>query len=458
MAATVAKFDSAAAMARALGRYLCGEDFPAIGASRLAVPLAARANRLPERAREALFGLGGWAEAQSPARVAQLRDEDLARWFTNCYPGRPFPGAIVGSSSGALVHLAAALGWPWLPQTALVPVDFPNTDPDDPQRALAQGRELGQDLLRANPDLQLHQMHDPNQDRLMLRHMGYFRLKRRRLSAVYERFLDATLEPGSTIILAECQRQWPVTTVGPRHYFQFGAPDGAREEQYFEPDPEVARYLERYDVPVAHWQPPQPDTRAPEAEWGFEPALASDIERFAAERGHRVRRLRFAEPDHLSPLVADLYREWYRTRGMPDRRLVAESFILLEPYWILRTGSVPFWMKFNSVHSAAALEQYIDAAGPFDDIRLALFPHGTDSVGVAPAERWRAVMDRTTGRGEFVGVDPGAYPRDFAALGQFHRAMRGLGEHHPLPTRPLAPGDLDRFLTDGQTRYPVGWI
>lgn len=457
MAATVAKFDSAAAMARALGRYLRGEDFPALGASRLAAPLAAQANRLPRRARETLFALGGWSEAQSPARVARLRDDELARWFTDCYPARPFAGAIVGSSSGALVHLAAALGWPWLPQTALVPVDFPDTDPDDPQRALAQGRELGQELLQANPDLQLHQMHDPNQDRLMLRHMGYFRLKRRRLGAVYERFLDAALEPGSTIIVADCQRQWPVTTVGPRHYFQFGAPDGATERQYFEPDAEVARYLERYNVPVGHWRPPRPDTRAPEAEWGFEPTLESDIERFAAERGHRVRRLRFTEPDQLSPPVADLYRDWYRRRGIADHRLVAESFILLEPYWILRTGSVPFWMKFNSVHSAAALERYLEQAGRFDEIRVALFPHGTDSVGIAPTERWRALMERASAVGEFVGVDPRAYPRDFAALGEFHRAMRGLDGQHPLPAHPLAPADLDHFLTGGPSAYGVGW-
>ena len=71
------------------------------------------------------------------------------------------------------------------------------------------------------------------------------------------------------------------------------------------------------------------------------------MERFARERGYRVRRIVFEEPEHPSPLVADLYRRWYEERGLPANRLLIESFILLEPYWALRTGSVPFWTKFN---------------------------------------------------------------------------------------------------------------
>ena len=37
--------------------------------------------------------------------------------------------------------------------------------------------------------------------------------------------------------------------------------------------------------------------------------------RFARERGYRVRRIVFDEPEALSPLVADLYRWWYRARA-----------------------------------------------------------------------------------------------------------------------------------------------
>jgi len=77
----------------------------------------------------------------------------------------------VGSSNGAVVHLAAALGAPWLPQTLLLPVRHGGVHPDDPAGDLATAVEPARVLLAANPELVLHHMHDANQDRLMIRHM-----------------------------------------------------------------------------------------------------------------------------------------------------------------------------------------------------------------------------------------------------------------------------------------------
>jgi hypothetical protein len=86
-------------------------------------------------------------------------------------------------------------------------------------------------LLDANPDLALHEMLDPNQDRLMARCMGYFRLKRLRLGESFERFLEENLAQNATIILAECNLGWPATRVGERHVYQFGGLCGATLEE-----------------------------------------------------------------------------------------------------------------------------------------------------------------------------------------------------------------------------------
>jgi hypothetical protein len=96
------------------------------------------------------------------------------------------------------------------------------------------------------------------------------------------------------------------------------------------------------------------------AEWGFEPALREDVERLAREQGYRIRRIVFNTPKQLSPLVADLYRGWYGKRGITDHRLLVESFIVMEPYWAIRGGLVPFWMVFNKQPSAQALAAYLD--------------------------------------------------------------------------------------------------
>src|SRR2546430_7787778 len=72
----------------------------------------------------------------------------------------------------------AALGIPWLPQTFLVPVARSGFHPDEPCQNVRWAEEPACVFLQANPDIQLHHMHDPNQDRLMLQRMTYFRVKK----------------------------------------------------------------------------------------------------------------------------------------------------------------------------------------------------------------------------------------------------------------------------------------
>jgi hypothetical protein len=364
---------------------------------------------------------------------------------------------MIGSSNGAAVHLCAALGIPWLPQTVLIPVQHPGIPADEPKQDMEWGREPGRRLLAANPELALHHMHDANQDRLTIQRLTYFRVKRLRLGETYEWFLQHALQPGATIFLLECGLRWPTTRIGERHLFQHGALGGATPEEYLRGGERVANYLGRYGSRKLRWDSPQPDGESPEAEWGFESALRDDVLRLAQERGYRVRRIVFDEPEALSPLVADFYRWWYRERGLPGDRLLVESFILMEPYWALRTGSVPFWMVFNTEPSAAALERYLEATEPYDDIRLMLFAHGADSVGVVPITRWRSILARARKSGDFVGVDQKKFPQDLATLVRYYTQVKKIPARYPLPG-PLTLERLDTFLEREGHRYEVEWI
>lgn len=451
----LANFDSASTMVRKLAFYLHDRPAPGLGgAAPSSEGLARVIHMLPDQVRERLYVYFGAAEGIPRKKVPNIRADELARWVSELYPSRSYPAVMIGSSSGAIVHLAAALGIPWLPQTFLIPVRHPAASPDDPWKDLEESREAGHALLEANPDIQLHHMHDPNQDRLMIERMSYFRIKRRTLGPSYERFLAERLQPGGTIYIVECNRSWPTTRIDDRYVFQFGALGGATPEEFHHGGPRVAAYLERYGAPRRAWEPPVPDTTSPEAEWGFEPALGADIERFARAHGFELRRVVFDEPEHPSPLVADLYRWWYGTRQLSPRRLLVSSFILMDPWWTLRTGSTPFWMKFNMEPSAEWLEQYLDGGTGWDDLYLMLFSHGVECVGLPPLERWRRILARAEKTGRFIGVDEALYPKHFGTYASYAKELERIPARYGMPG-PLTEAQLASFLLERGDRYPV---
>lgn len=455
----IANFDSSTTLLRATARYLRGEDFPRVGSIPKALkPLQSAANYLPRRSRQTLYTWGGANEAISPKKLSNVRTDEIHRWVTRQYPRRGYPAVIVGSANGAAVHLAALLGIPWLPQTFLIPIKR-RLSPDAAKEDLEWGREPGRVLLEANPDLQLHQMHDPNQDRLLVERLAYFRVKSLRLSAAYEQFLKTVLAQGGTIFLLECDLSWPITQVDDRHVYQFGGLAELPPQEYFEGSDRIEAFLDRQGAPQSQWNPPEPDGKGPEAEWGFEPTLRNDITRFAEKHGHRIRRIRFEKPHDLSPLVADLYRQQYADRGISTDRLLVESFALLNPWWALRTGSVPYWMTFNAQSDAQALEAYLECVPePYDEIRMVLISHGLESAGMASSDRWQSVLRKAQKRGEFVGVDPQAYPLDLETYVRYRDDLaEDVSDRYPLPS-PLPLTQLDAFLEAPPRQYPVQWI
>jgi len=208
----------------------------------------------------------------------------------------------------------------------------------------------------------------------------------------------------------------------------------------------VRQYLRRYGSEVEEWEAPDPDQGRPEAEWGFDLPLAHDIQRFAAEHGYRVKTISFEMPEDFSPVVADFYRQFNERRGIKGNRLLVESFVLVEPYWTMRTGSVPYWMFFNKQPSLKALKEFLGAREPFEDIYMTLFSHGVDSVGLATIQEWKEIFLRARRKGTFIGVDEEAFPRDFAVLPRFHDDLiKQIPSRYPLPS-PVKPAEVEEFF------------
>jgi hypothetical protein len=136
--------------------------------------------------------------------------------------------------------------------------------------------------------------------------------------------------------------------------------------------------------------------------------------------------------------VAELQRRWYAESGQPARRLLVESFILLDPWLAACTRSVPFWTIFSTRPSVQGLQRSLSATAPYLEIVAASFAHGVASIGVARPEHWCALFRHAQHGGRLLGTRPQAFPEDFAVFARFHRELEAIPELYlPPPSLPL---------------------
>ena len=73
--------------------------------------------------------------------------------------------------------------------------------------------------------------------------------------------------------------------------------------------------------------------------------------------------------------------------GLPTGRLLVSSFLIMDPTLAMRTGLVPYWALFGTRPSLDRLAGYLSRTA-YDDIRLTVFPHGEDSIGLPGIGEW----------------------------------------------------------------------
>jgi hypothetical protein len=413
----VASFDSASVLHAATVAALEGQPFPNLGSSAVAGLAVRAAGRLPWSVLRSIYTRIGASEGIDPKRLGDVNLAAVADSFAARYPKRRYPAVLLGSSNGALTHLAAAMQLPWLPDTVLVPVAHVG-DPDRPDQALEFGRSVAPALLERNTDIVLHHMHDQLQDVLMAERMSYFRVKWRRLPDAYAAFVENHLAPNGTVVVVNDSSSWPVTRVGPRHVFQAGGRGGTPPEGY-----------------LARPHTPQPDNEASESEGGLDPAFRQSVLAWCDQRGYRYAEIGYVGPQAPAAAVATVMRDWYRARGEPASRLVVPCFILGDPWQTVCAAAVPYWIHFAVQPALQALDEYLDKAGPYSDVNVFLLEHGAESPGIAGPDDFQAVINRHSAAAHFDGLEPGRFPHDIVTLGRYGQVFDQL----PRARHPWSP-------------------
>ncbi|MBD3379857.1 MAG: hypothetical protein GF408_05275 [Candidatus Omnitrophica bacterium] len=420
----IPEFDSSSSMLFSLGNYLFGRE-EAVGLPpKLPRLLGDIINMTPVALRKSGYRIGGIKEAVGMRALKNIRDKDISNWIIDAYPRRKYPAIVIGSSNGALTHLCCMLGVPWIPQTVLVAVRR-LMDPDELKKDAAWGQKAAAVLKESLPDFRLHQMHDPIQDRIMITNMGYFRIKRLRLGEILENYIKETLMPGGTIFISDCDYKWPCKKIDGKHYFQTGGFGDVSGEEYAEGSERIEKFLAREGSKRKKWDVPGPLEDVPEGEWGYAPELEDDIKKLALKNNFKVRRIKYPDPTSLSPAAAEMTRKWYEMNGIEDTgRYLIECFALIEPLQAARTGSVPYWMAFNTKTSFGEMQKYMDGVKELRELYVMIMSNAVEGVGFVPLSAWKDLMKKAEKRGAFIGIGGKQYPFDLGSFIKYYKDLK----------------------------------
>ncbi|WBB70879.1 hypothetical protein [Micromonospora sp. WMMD812] len=405
----------------------------------------------PEPVRRAAVTRAAGRVALTPGQTAEVDAGRVAAWFVDQYPRGSYPGAVLGSPHGAAVHLAVALGMPWLPASFEMTVHWAQGGVDLPGAALDHGSALAARLLAGNDDLHVRQVHCPASRGALAGATVSLAARWRTLPAAYRRFLADRLAPGAPVLLLRDARTWPVLDPGQGHSFQVGCPSSGLDPVDFHPDSHALRQVLRSaGGDAARWEPPQVSSPSGYAEHGVESGFELSARDWAGRAGRRLHRVLFPRPEALSAATADLYRRWLRAAGKTGDRLVVECGRLLDPWQVVRAGMVPYWCENATRRSVEGAEWWLAGSEPFSSVDVLPEPPGVRSPALAGLPQWLAVagfgrrrraLDRTSARG---------YPVTSVPTRRATEVLRAQPYDLPVPP-PMAAAEALAVLRDSGT-------
>jgi hypothetical protein len=406
---TVEGFDSGTRVVREVAEVLTGEGqsirecYP--WGSRTALGLI---SLFPEKTR---ISLTEWGMRLSVGHAAgdagDLDVDSLPRWCVGQYPqGRQYDAIVVGSPNGAVAHLAALLGAPFLTSSFELTFRHPTIDAGDHLAYLDSSREIVDAILAGNDGegFELVAHYDPLHDRPLVRVVDFIRVKLWELPDCYRAFIDEHLAPDGKLVILDCTYRWPQYELDERAYLQVGGLGAV--------DPD--KYLERWPFDLTT------STRR-ESEWGCPEAFAAAAVSYAGERGIDAVTISFDHPFDYSLLA---YRAYLACDGVRGRSLLIDCFNHSNPRTNVETGTPALWLPFNTVEGLALVEEALDKE-PLDWIGFAPLPSFAESPDTAPLEGWIDLLSRY-GEVELLGIDPGRFPADPLAPFRFVERMEGL--------------------------------
>ncbi|WP_234359285.1 MULTISPECIES: hypothetical protein [unclassified Plantactinospora] len=396
-------------------------------------PLLSRFRGAPEAVRRSALARAATRTALTAEQAGALDADRVARWMVEHYPPRWYPGVVIGSPHGGAVHLATAMGVPWLPAGFEVSVQWPEGRVDRPGEASAYGGRVAARVIAGNPGVRVRQVHDPAGRGVLAGSTVSLVVRWDRLPEAYREFLGSRLAPGAPVLLLRDVRTWPVVDAGDGHSFQLGGPVSGLEPADFRAGSELlGQVLRGAGGDGASWDAPE-GGRPGYAEQGVEPGFETSLLDWVRGAGSPLHRVLFPGPDALSAAAADVYRSWLRGAGKSGDRCVVECGRLIDPWQVVRAGLVPYWCENATARSVAGAEWWLAGSAPFSSLDVLPEPPGLRSPALAGLPQWLAVASFGRRRRAVDRVAARGYPVTSVATRHATEVLRNQPYDLPAP-------------------------
>ncbi len=448
---TINRADSAAVAMRAVSATLRGEWLNIWDLTRWQGILLRLASYLGQRTAINTIERFTATSGIDPLWASQITTEDLATWAVSLYnskleqPAAPLEAVIVGAPNGGVIHLATALGVPFLSQSFLTSFRQPCVHPDDVAAYQAYGADLADKVTQHNSDLAVINHYDPLHDRLLVKYLNHIRYKLLDLPYAYQAFILERVRSGGTIFFSDCRYSWPLYFVGERQWFQVGGLGGVRPREFIQGHPSIAKLQRAAGVkPRGHWAlEGRMAFEMPESEWGMMPPFREAVQNFARQYGYQFKPLDGAHPQDFALMAFNVWRTLFAEAGVEPRGVLLETFTQIAPHAVRLGGLLPVWLPWNYAGCLTFLRQIRSAFPEGKPVFWLPLPDFADTFDRASWDDWMEALDGLDVHP--VGMKRRLYPFTPGALYTTHRAMaRWVKRHRPEKpiTHVIAPATV----------------
>jgi len=382
-------------------------------------PTLGRHPGMADVARRTLLTLAGQAAALPITLARHVDTDEIAAWMTDRYPADEYPAVVMGSPHGAALHLAAALGAPWLPTSFTVTIAWPGGAVDDWEGARRAGATAAEEILARNPGVTVRQVHDPVQRGLLAACTLTLHVRWRWPPPAYLTFLRRQLAPAGARVLLRDLRAWPAEQVTPGHSFQLGSPLSGWSPYHYDTVNPAYRRLVRALGGGIQDSPPVWTRRY--SEMAGEPEFERSLRALNTRDDQSTYRVLYRNAAGLSACVADLYADWLRADGRGGR-CVVETERLLDPWQAIVTGRVPYWCESAGQAAVTAAEWWL-AGSRFPEVEVLPGPPGVRCGAYADLDQWWSIASFAQEKGRLDTGACEAYPLHPLPVGHATSAM-----------------------------------